>query len=142
MNPSREPSPHPDSGAADLQLALDEMRDGVILWSADGRVLASNAAVIGALMGLPPASFAVGARRLDVMTDLARRGDYGASDDPEGLARRLSDGFAAGEVTSLTRRLPDGRGLLALSRPLADGRLLVTYREAPAPDGAQGPTRA
>ena len=54
---------------------------------------------------------------VDVMTHLARRGDYGPTDDPDGLARELSDRFASGAVTSLTRRLPDGRHLRADARP-------------------------
>lgn len=34
-------------GASDFQLALDAMRDGVILWSADGRAIVANAAAAG-----------------------------------------------------------------------------------------------
>ena len=115
---------------ADLQLA----RDGVILWSADGRVLVANAAV-SQLMGLPDGLVATGARRVDVMTYLARRGDYGATGDPEGLALELSDRFAAGRITSLTRRLPDGRHLRADARPVEGGRLVVTYQEVQPAEG-------
>ena len=73
--------------------------------------------------------------RVDVMTHMARRGDYGPTDDPEALARELSDRFASGAVTSLTRRLPDGRHLRADARPVEGGRLVVTYQEVQPADG-------
>jgi two-component system, sensor histidine kinase and response regulator len=122
-----------EPSAADLQLALDAMRDGVIIWSADGRVIVSNAAA-ATLMDMPPELAQRGARRVDAMTYLARRGDYGPTDDPDGLARALSDRFASGAVTSLTRRLPDGRHLRADARPVEGGRLLVIYVEVPPPE--------
>ena len=53
----------------------------------------------------------------------------GTKGDSEALARELSDRFASGAVTSLTRRLPDGRHLRADARPLDGGRLVVTYQE-------------
>jgi PAS domain-containing protein len=117
---------------ADLQLALDAMRDGVALWSEDGRLLVRNNAAAD-LMGIPRDLVRPGAARLDVMTFLARRGDYGVTDNPDALARKLSDGFGEGEVKTLTRRLPDGRYLRADARRLADGRSLVTYCEVPGP---------
>ena len=112
----------------DFQLALDAVRDGVIVWDADGRALVTNAAA-SRLFGLPDGLLRTGARRLDVITFLARRGDYGATEDPDCLARELSDRFAKGSITSLTRRLPDGRYLRADARPACGGRLVVTYQE-------------
>jgi PAS domain-containing protein len=120
------------SDIADFQLALDAMRDGVALWSADGRLLVTNAAA-SSLMSIPPGIIRPGVERLEVMTFFARRGDYGPTDDPETLARKLSTGFGAGEVTSLTRKLPDGRYVRADGRRLPDGRSLVTYREVAGP---------
>jgi len=117
---------------ADFQLALDAMRDGVALWSADGRLLVTNAAA-STLMNIPPGIVRPGVERLAVMTYLARRGDYGPTGDPDALARKMSTGFGAGEVSSLTRKLPDGRYLRADARRLPDGRSLVTYREADGP---------
>jgi two-component system, sensor histidine kinase and response regulator len=120
------------SDIADFQLALDAMRDGVALWSADGRLLVTNAAA-STLMNIPPGIVRPGVERLEVMTFLARRGDYGPTDDPAALARKLSAGFGAGEVASLTRKLPDGRYVRADGRRLPDGRSLVTYREVDGP---------
>jgi PAS domain-containing protein len=124
-----------EPSAADFQLALDALRDGVILWSAEGRVLVANAAA-ARLFGLPEGLIVPGARRVDLMTFLARRGDYGATEDPERLAAELSDRFATGAVTSLTRRLPDGRHLRADARPAEGGRLVVTYREVQPSEGS------
>jgi len=121
-------------GAEDFQLALDAMRDGVILWSADGRAIVADAAA-SRLFCLPDGLLRPGTRRVDLMTHMARRGDYGATADPEALARELSDRFATGAVTSLTRRLPDGRHLRADARPLEGGRLVVTYQEVQPADG-------
>ena len=129
---TKGPPVNGSSDIADYQLALDAMRDGVALWSADGRLLVTNAAAAG-LMNIPPGIVRPGAERLEVMTYLARRGDYGPSGDPEALAAKLSGGFGAGDVTSLTRRLPDGRYLRADARRLADGRSLVTYCEVDGP---------
>lgn len=117
---------------ADFQLALDAMRDGVALWGADGRLLVTNAAA-SSLMSVPPGIVQPGAARLDVMTYFARRGDYGPTDDPDALAAKLSSGFGAGAVSSLTRKLPDGRYVRADGRRLPDGRSLVTYREVDGP---------
>lgn len=117
---------------ADFQLALDAMRDGVALWSADGHLLVHNIAAAD-LMNIPRDLVRPGAARLDVMTFLAQRGDYGPTDDPAALARKLSAGFGQGEVKSLTRRLPDGRYLRADARRLSDGRSLVTYQEVSGP---------
>ena len=104
------------------------MRDGVILWSQDGRLLVANQAV-ARLMDLPTELVRSGVQRLEIMTFLARRGDYGSTEDPDGLARDLSDRFGSGEVPALTRRLPDGRLIRALSRRLEGGRLIVTYQD-------------
>jgi len=120
------------SHIADFQLALDAMRDGVALWSKDGRLLVANSAA-STLMNIPPDVVRPGVERLEVMTFLARRGDYGPSDDPAALACQLSAGFGQGEVTSLTRQLPDGRYVRADGRRLPDGRLLVTYCEVEGP---------
>jgi two-component system, sensor histidine kinase and response regulator len=117
---------------ADFQLALDAMRDGVALWSADGHLLVHNTAAAD-LMNIPRDLVRPGVARLEVMTFLAKRGDYGPTDDPAALARKLSEGFGHGEVKSLTRRLPDGRYLRADARRLADGRSLVTYQEVSGP---------
>jgi PAS domain-containing protein len=117
---------------ADFQLALDAMRDGVALWSKDGRLLVANTAA-STLMNIPAGVVRPGVERLEVMTFLAKRGDYGPSGDPAALARKLSAGFGQGEVTSLTRKLPDGRYVRADGRRLSDGRSLVTYREVEGP---------
>jgi PAS domain-containing protein len=124
-----EPAP----SSADFQLVLDALDEGAILWNRDGRVLVANAAA-SRLFGLPDGLVVRGARRVNVMTYMARRGDYGATDDPERLAKELSDRFATGAITSLTRRLPDGRHVRADAQPFEDGRLLVIYREAPGAD--------
>jgi len=120
------------SDIADYQLALDAMRDGVALWSADGHLLVHNTAAAD-LMNIPRDVVRPGVARLEVMTYLSRRGDYGPTDDAAALARKLSEGFGQGAVTSLTRRLPDGRYLRADARRLPDGRSLVTYREVDGP---------
>jgi PAS domain-containing protein len=127
MSHSVSPTP------GDFQLVLDALNEGAILWTPDGRVLVANAAA-SRLFGLPDGLVVRGARRVEVMTYMARRGDYGATDDPERLAQELSARFATGAITSLTRPLPNGRHLRADSQPLDDGRLLVVYREVAAPE--------
>lgn len=127
------------SDIADFQLALDAMRDGVALWSKDGRLLVHNTAAAD-LMNIPRDLVRPGVARLEVMTFLARRGDYGPTNDPAALARKLSVGFGQGEVKSLTRRLPGGRYLRADARLLGDGRSLVTYCEVSGPADVNAPT--
>jgi PAS domain-containing protein len=126
------------SDVADFQLALDAMRDGVALWSKDGRLMVANTAA-SELMNIPPGVVRPGVERLEVMTFLAKRGDYGPTDDPAALARKLSSGFGQGEVKSLTRRLPDGRYVRADGRRLSDGRSLVTYCEVFGPADMNAP---
>ena len=124
---------HPDDALsspsrADLQLALDAMRDGVALWTPDGRLLVTNRPA-ATLMSAPPDLIRPGVTRTAVMTFFAARGDYGPTEDPAALAGELSDRFGSGETTSLLRVLPDGRRVRADARRLPDGRSLVTYRE-------------
>jgi PAS domain-containing protein len=123
---------------ADFQLALDAMRDGVALWSKDGRLMVANAAA-STLMNIPQGIIRPGLERLEMMTFFARRGDYGPTDDPDALARKLSAGFGQGEVKSLTRKLPDGRYVRADGRRLPDGRSLVTYCEVSGPAEMNAP---
>jgi PAS domain-containing protein len=118
----------PSSSSEDLQLALDAMRDGVALWSEDGHLLVCNRAA-GGLMTAPPGLVRPGVTRLEVMTYFAQRGDYGPTDDPAGRARELSARFGSGDISTLTRTLPDGRRVRADAVRLPDGRSLVTYRE-------------
>ena len=62
-------------GASDFQLALDAMRDGVILWSADGRAIVANTAA---------------ARLFDLPDGLLRPGAQPRRrHDPYGATRRL-----------------------------------------------------
>lgn len=123
------------ASAADYQLALDAMRDGVALWSADGRLIVGNAA-LASLMSAPAELVYPGVARTEVMAYFARRGDYGPTDDPDALATTLSERFGAGEIKTLTRKLPDGRHVRADAVRLADGRSLVTYREVTQPEPA------
>lgn len=120
--------PHPPATPADLQLALDAMRDGVALWSPDGVLIVCNA-MTGELMRAPSGLVRPGLRRVEMMTVFAERGDYGVAADPRALATELSDRFGTGEITTLDRTLPDGRVVRAEARLLTDGRSLVTYRE-------------
>lgn len=116
------------AGPADYQLALDALRDGVALWTHDGVLVVGNVAA-GRLMSAPDGLVRPGVRREAVMAFFARRGDYGPTDDPEALARTLSDRFGTGAIETLTRTLPDGRKVQADARRLPDGRSLVTYQE-------------
>lgn len=50
----------PEGNPADVQLALDAMRDGVILWSAGGWFVVGNQTV-ARLMGMPAALVVMGA---------------------------------------------------------------------------------
>ena len=118
---------------ADYQLALDAMRDGVALWSADGRLMVANAAA-STLMNIPPGMIRPGLERLEMMIFFARRGDYGPTDDPDALARKLSAGFGQGEVKSLDAQTAR-RPLRARRRAAARRRPLARHlsRSAPAP---------
>ena len=98
--------PGPDAriqpSAQDLQLALDSLEDGVIVWDSEGRLLVANASV-ARVFDLPPDLVSLASRRVDLMAYMARRGDYGPTDDPARLAQELSDRFATGAVRTLTR---------------------------------------
>ena len=124
--------PAEQSEPDDLQLALDEMRDGVALWTPEGRLLVCNRA-LSDIFRAPPGLIRPGMTRLEMMTFFAERGDYGPTDNPAGKARELSDRFGSGDITELDRTLPDGRRVRAVARLLDDRRSLVTYRELDGP---------
>ena len=117
-----------------LQVMLDNMRHGICLFDAEGRVVAANA-LAATMSGLPPGELRAGRHILDLREAQRRAGEYG----PEGrvepvLGDRVSDPLRAPDryirrrangliVEVTTDRTPDGGYVRTYSDVTEDRRI-------------------
>jgi signal transduction histidine kinase len=98
---------------------LDNIRQGIMLWGPDRRLVASNP-IAATLLDLPPSVLTPGQPESHVLSALSRLGHFGSSGDLVPAARELLD---------LDRTVPFGREVMTRS-----GR--VVYAQSnPAPGG-------
>lgn len=120
--------------ASILQVMLENMRHGICLFDAEGRVVAANA-LAAAMTGLSPEAFRPGRHILDLREEQIRMGEYGVSGDslatlgtrreeplraPDRYIRRRPSGLIV-EVT--TDRTPDGGYVRTYSDVSEDHRI-------------------
>ncbi|TAJ38663.1 MAG: response regulator [Reyranella sp.] len=113
---------------ATMQAVLDNMGDGAALYTPDGGLLFHNAA-FRRLLDLDPATIAAHPGLGELGRYQLLRGDFGPPADLEAEAERRTALVLSGSGTPFTRTGRDGRMLEVTSHALADGRLLVTYRD-------------
>jgi len=111
-----------------LQVVIDNMSDGVMLFDSELRWAIDNAKVRD-LLALPAEVAHAGARSEDIQRFQIARGDFGAIEDVDAdirdwLARRKAAG-----VMSYTRWTPAGRFIEYRSKPLGNGEIVATYRD-------------
>jgi methyl-accepting chemotaxis protein len=101
-----------------LSLALNNMTQGVVMFSAAGRLIVCNSRYLE-IYGLAPAIVKPGAKLIDV---IRHRSEIGKLDrDPAQYCTELMDNMAAGKVISFVTEVPDGRSIGVVNRPIPGG---------------------
>ncbi|WP_207455880.1 PAS-domain containing protein [Azospirillum sp. SYSU D00513] len=126
--PSRPPGASGAAGAADLlQATLGAMTQGLLVWSADQRLLVCNAR-LAEILELPPGLLRPGLPREAFLRHLAERGDFGPGVPAELAAQRMAD-IGPETVARAERVGPDGRVLDIVCTRMRDGSMLMTYTD-------------
>ncbi len=118
---------------ATMRSVLDNMSDGVALYTPDGGILFHNEALrLG--LDLDETTFAVGGRLRDVIRFRLKRGDFGPVDGlkPEALeadVSRRTEQVLRGDGEAFVRTSSKGVTLEIKSHRMPDGRILVVYRD-------------
>ena len=113
--------------AEEMAAMLASIRHGVLLWGADRRLIASNAAVVE-LMNHPPGLLTPGRTQDEILDNMVRRGEFG--DDSTG--RAIADGLRARDRSMTyirTLRLRTGRLVEIRSDPIPGGGWVSTYSD-------------
>ena len=113
--------------AEEMAAMLASIRHGVLLWGADRRLIASNAAVVE-LMNHPPGLLTPGRTQDEILDNMVRRGEFG--DDSTG--RAIADGLRARDRSMTyirTLRLRTGRLVEIRSDPIPGGGWVSTYTD-------------
>lgn len=112
---------------AEMDAMLANIRHGIVLWDAGGRIVASNP-VAAMLVGAPPDHFAPGRTLRDVTMDAFERGGLGRDRTAEARAYWLleQDRSLSHTDQRLTR---EGRILEVRSDPTPGGGFVTTYTD-------------
>jgi signal transduction histidine kinase len=113
--------------AAEMAMMLENIHHGILLWGADGRLIASNAVVVS-LLGLPQGFLTPGRPVTELIATLAGLGHFGPEGEAAPMARRVlacdrSEPIGR-EVTTHT-----GRILFAQSNPTPGGGWVTTLSD-------------
>jgi signal transduction histidine kinase/CheY-like chemotaxis protein/HPt (histidine-containing phosphotransfer) domain-containing protein len=113
---------------ATMRSVLDNMGDGAALYAPDGGLLFHNAA-FGRLLDLDATTIATTINLADIARFQLTRGDFGPIDDIDAELTKRMAVIESGNVAPFVRTGRNGLTLEITSHRLADGRLLVTYRD-------------
>ncbi|WP_431861643.1 ATP-binding protein [Azospirillum sp.] len=112
-----------------LEATFAAMAQGIVVWSADGRLLTWNRR-FEALLDLAPGFLAVGLHTDEFLRRMALEGEFGVGDLDELVAQRHALVALDGRFE---RTRPNGMVLEILTSHLDDGALLMTYTDITAP---------
>jgi len=113
--------------AAEMSVMLDSVRHGIVLWDANGRLVASNE-IAGRLLDLPSDMLTVGRQESDVVDALLRQGQFGSGEEAENQARSLMEGDWSGRHGK-EMKTRSGRVLYCQFTPARDGGWVSTYSD-------------
>ena len=105
-----------------LELALNNMTQGVVMYDAAGRLVVCNARYL-ALYDLPPEIVKPGAQLIDIIRLRAKSGSL--PNDPERYCADLLATMASGKELSFVSELPDGRAVAVVNHAIPGGRYWV-----------------
>ena len=109
-----------------LQSTLDNIGEGLSVFSSDGRLLAWNSRFAGLLelpMDMP------GATLRDILSYQTKRGDFGPMGDPEREARERAQRFYRDLPTAIERTTSSGRVLQIRRRAMPEGAVVSLYAD-------------
>jgi PAS domain S-box-containing protein len=112
--------------AAILEVMLDNIRHGIVLFGADSRLVTANPAVPD-LLGVPATLIQPGMHYRDYAQRLAATGALGG--DPAAEEARLLASFDPQTPTRRLRRMADGRTLERVSDPTPGGGFVLVYTD-------------
>jgi methyl-accepting chemotaxis protein len=110
-----------------VELALNNMTQGVVMFDADGRLIVRNDRYIE-IYGLPPDIVNPGIKLIDVVMLRAKSGNLPS--DPEKYCNDILRDMAAGKELSFISELPDGRSIAVVNRAIpGTGYWLGTHHD-------------
>ena len=113
-----------DQHVKDLNLALNNMRQGLLMFDESARVVVCNQRYIE-MYGLSPDVVKTGSTLTEVIRHGAERGSF--SGDPEGLSASILKRISSGAVTNICLNTADGRTMNVIERPVPGGGWVVTH---------------
>jgi methyl-accepting chemotaxis protein len=105
-----------------LSLTLNNMTQGVVMYSADGRLVVSNDRY-RQMYQLPPEILKPGAQLVDIVRHRFKLGNL--QRDPAQYCAELLGNMAAGKVVSFVIETPDGRAISVVNRAIPGGKYWV-----------------
>src|SRR6185312_13065092 len=105
-----------------LELALNNLTQGVVMFDAAGRLIVCNKRYLD-MYGLSPDIVKRGATLVDIVQHRATTGTLPR--DPEQYCAELMDKMASGEVVSFVSESPDGRAISVVNRAVPGGTYWV-----------------
>ena len=112
---------------AQLDMALDNMANGLSVWNKDRQLVLANAR-LGDVLGLPPDGIRVGMSFREFQTVRHVAGDFGHADFEVVYQKRLGH-LNRHEPMSFVDNLPNNRVVRVSQRPMDDGGRVVTYED-------------
>ena len=113
-----------DQRVKELNLALDNMRQGLVMFDESARLVVCNQRYIE-MYGLSPDVVKAGSTLTEVIRHGAERGSF--SGDPEGLSASILKRISTGAVTNICLNTADGRTMNVIERPVPGGGWVVTH---------------
>jgi methyl-accepting chemotaxis protein len=105
-----------------LSLTLNNMTQGVVMYSADGWLVVSNDRY-RQMYQLPAEILKPGAQLVDIVRERFKSGNL--QRDPVHYCAELLRNMAAGKVVSFVIETPDGRAISVVNRPIPGGKYWV-----------------
>jgi len=123
---NREAQQRLEAERRQLDTALNNMIQGLVMYDASGRVITFNRRYID-MYGLSTDVVKKGAHLRDLMQ---HRKDTGSFDgDVDEFCSRIMRNIASGNIDCSTMRCADGRSFVAISKPLAHGGWVATMED-------------
>jgi diguanylate cyclase (GGDEF)-like protein len=113
-----------DQHVKDLNLALNNMRQGLLMFDESARVVVCNQRYIE-MYGLSPDVVKTGSTLTEVIRHGTERGSF--SGDPEGVSASILKRISRGAVTNVCLNTADGRTMNVIERPVPGGGWVVTH---------------
>ncbi len=123
---SREAQQRLEAERRQLDTALNNMIQGLVLYDASGHVITFNRRYID-MYGLSTAIVKPGAHLRDLMQHRKETGSF--SGDVDEFCSRIMQNIANGKVDHSSMQCADGRSFLAISKPLAHGGWVATMED-------------